>query len=47
MKHPRVGRCPEDVAEEIFGRDKKTIAAGYGKGSPVPDLKEWIDRIGF
>ncbi len=36
-----------DVQEEIFGRDKKTIAAGYGIGSPVPLLRKVIDRIGF
>ena len=36
-----------DVQEEIFGRDKKAIAAGYGFGSQVPLLRKVIDRIGF
>jgi integrase len=43
--HPRVGRCPPDIAEEIFGREKVTMGDGYGNGSPVPLLKKWIDRI--
>jgi integrase len=42
---PRMGRCPDDVAEEIFGREKVTVGAGYGKGSPVPLLRKWIDKI--
>ena len=43
----RAAGCPHDVQEEIFGRDKKTIAAGYGKGSPVTLLRKWIDKIDF
>jgi integrase len=39
--------CPLNVQYELFGHEEKTIAAGYGVGSPVPLLKEWIDRIGF
>jgi integrase len=39
--------CPLNVQYELFGHEEKTIAAGYGVGSPVPVLKKWIDRIGF
>jgi hypothetical protein len=31
----------------ILGREKETVAAGYGEGSPVPMLRMWIDKIGF
>ena len=43
----RAAGCPLNVQYELFGHEEKTIAAGYGVGSPVPLLKEWIDRIGF
>ena len=36
--------CPADLREEILGRDKKTIAAGYGVGSPVAVLRKWLDK---
>jgi integrase len=36
--------CPTDLREEILGRDKKTIAAGYGVGSPVSKLRKWLDK---
>jgi integrase len=39
--------CPLNVQYELFGHEEKTIAAGYGVGSPVPLLKKWIDKIGF
>ena len=39
--------CPLDVQYELLGHGKKTVAAGYGVGSPIPLLKEWIDRAGF
>jgi integrase len=43
----RAAGCPWDVQEELFGRDEITVGHDYGKGSPVPLLKKWIDRIGF
>ncbi len=43
----RAARCPWAVQEELFGRDKVTVGHDYGLGSPVPLLKEWIDKIGF
>ena len=43
----RAAGCPLNVQYELFGHEEKTIAAGYGVGSPVPLLKKWIDRIGF
>jgi integrase len=38
--------CPLDVQYELLGHQKRTIASGYGVGSPVPLLKEWLDRAG-
>ncbi|MCJ2030702.1 tyrosine-type recombinase/integrase [Methylobacterium sp. J-043] len=32
---------------EILGHEKKTVAAGYGHGSPLTLLKPMIDRIGY
>jgi integrase len=43
----RAAGCPLDVQYELLGHETETIAAGYGCGSPVPLLKNWIDRIGF
>ena len=35
-----------DVQYELLGHEDTTVAAGYGKGSPVPMLRKWIDKIG-
>jgi integrase len=43
----RAEGCPEDIQFAIFGHEKKTVAAGYGKGYPIPVLKQWIERIGW
>ena len=43
----RAAGCPLNVQYELFGHEEKTIAAGYGVGSPVPLLKKWIDKIGI
>ncbi len=43
----RAAGCPSDIREELLGHERKTVAAGYGKGSPVPLLRKWLDRIGF
>jgi integrase len=43
----RRAACPDSVRFELLGHEKKTIAAGYGRGSPVPLLRQWCDRIGF
>ncbi len=43
----RAAGCPQDVREELLGHEKKSVAAGYGVGHPVPLLKRWIDEIGF
>ena len=37
--------CPLDIQYEILGHERRTVAAGYGQGSPVPLLKEWLDKI--
>jgi integrase len=43
----RAAGCPTDVRHELLGHEKKTVAAGYGVGHPIPLLKKWIDKIGF
>jgi integrase len=43
----RAAECPLAIQYELLGHEEKTVAAGYGKGSPVPTLKRWIDKIGF
>jgi integrase len=43
----RAAGCPQDIRFELLGHEIRTVAAGYGRGSPVPLLREWIDRIGF
>jgi integrase len=42
----RAAGCPEDVRWALLGHEEKPVAAGYGEGFPVPQLKKWIDRIG-
>jgi integrase len=42
----RAAGCPLDVQYELLGHETKTIASGYGHGSPVPLLRKWIDKIG-
>ncbi len=41
----RAEGCPVEIREELFGREKVTVAAGYGRGHPVTVLKEWIDKV--
>jgi len=43
----RAAGCPTDVRYELLGHEKKTVAAGYGVGHPMPLLKKWVDKIGF
>jgi integrase len=38
---------PLNVRNELLGHEKKTVAAGYGVGHPLPLLKKWNDNIGF
>jgi integrase len=39
--------CPEDKRWAILGHEEETVAAGHGEGFSVPQLKKWIDKIGF
>ncbi|MHC2018700.1 tyrosine-type recombinase/integrase [Methylobacterium sp. CM6247] len=41
----RAEGCPVEVQYELFGHEEKTVAAGYGHGSPMTVLKPWIDKI--
>jgi integrase len=41
----RAAGCPVDIRYELLGHEKKTVAAGYGVGHPIPLLKRWIDKI--
>jgi integrase len=43
----RAASCPIGIRWELLGHEESTVAEGYGKGSPVPMLKRWIDKIGF
>jgi integrase len=43
----RAADCPLAVQYELLGHEEKTVAADFGRGSPMPKLKKWIDRLGF
>ena len=43
----RAEGCPLDVQYELLGHETKTVASGYGHGSPVPLLRKWLDKIGL
>jgi len=43
----RIAECPQDMREALLGHSKVTVGEGYGIGFSVPQLKKWIDRIGF
>jgi integrase len=43
----RAAGCPLDVQYELLGHETKTVASGYGRGSPMPLLRKWLDKIGF
>jgi hypothetical protein len=31
----------------LLGHEEKTVAEDYGTGFSVPQLKKWIDKVGF
>ena len=43
----RQQRCPVDIQHAILGHEEKSVAAGYGVGYPVCELKHWIERIAY
>jgi len=43
----RAAECPQDIRWALLGHEVETIAEDYGKGFSVPQLKRWIDKIGF
>jgi integrase len=43
----RAAGCPQDIREQLLGHEQMTVGEGYGKGSPVPLLKRWLDKVGF
>jgi integrase len=43
----RAAECPQDIRWALLGHEEKTVAEDYGKGFSVPQLKRWIDKIGF
>jgi integrase len=43
----RAAECPQDIRWALLGHEEKTVAEGYGEGFSVPQLKKWIDKIGF
>lgn len=43
----RADGCPLHLQYELLGHEERTVAAGYGHGSPMTVLKPWIDKIGL
>lgn len=43
----RAAECPQDIRYALLGHEKKSVAENYGEGFSVPQLKRWIDKIGF
>jgi integrase len=43
----RAFECPERIQWALLGHEETSVADDYGKGFSVPQLKKWIDRIGF
>jgi integrase len=43
----RAYECPQDIRWALLGHEEKTVAEDYGTGFSVPQLKRWIDKIGF
>jgi hypothetical protein len=43
----RAAGAQKDMREALLGHDKITVGESYGEGFPVPQLKRWIDKIGF
>jgi len=43
----RAAECPADIRHALLGHEEKSVAEGYGEGFSVPQLKKWIDKIGF
>ena len=43
----RAVECPERIQWALLGHEETTVADDYGKGFSVPQLKRWIDKIGF
>src|SRR4051812_17754265 len=38
----RAVACPLDLQYELLGHEEQTVAASYGRGSPLPVLREWV-----
>jgi integrase len=43
----RAAECPQDIRWALLGHEEKSVSEDYGKGFSVPQLKRWIDKIGF
>jgi integrase len=43
----RAAECPQDIRYAILGHEEESVAEDYGKGFSVPQLKRWVDKIGF
>jgi integrase len=43
----RAFECPERIQWALLGHEETSVADDYGKGFSVPQLKKWIDKIGF
>lgn len=43
----RAVECPKDIRWALLGHEEDSVSENYGEGFSVPQLKKWIDRIGF
>jgi hypothetical protein len=43
----RAAESPQDLRWALLGHEENTVAEDYGEGFSVPQLKKWIDKIGF
>lgn len=43
----RAVECPKEIRWALLGHEDETVSEGYGEGFSVPQLKRWIDKIGF
>ena len=43
----RAVRCPSEIIDQIGGWSASSIGQGYGNGSPLENLSEWLREIAF
>ncbi len=43
----RRAECPGEMQDWILGHDEITVSVDYGLGPVMPNVKRWIDKIGY